>query len=392
MQQRIYVDHAATTPVHPQVLAMMDDHMRDQYGNPSSVHAFGREAKASLNRARKAVADGLGCTPQEVVFTSGGTEADNLAIMGAVRARQDRGRHIITSRVEHHAVLHTCQYLEQNGYDVTYLPVDETGQVSVEDVRHAMREDTVLVTLMYANNEVGTLQPIAEIGALLKEQDIPLHTDAVQALGIETLNLAELPVSCAAFAAHKINGPKGVGCLYVSSSKDVEALQFGGAQERKHRPGTENTTGIVGFAEADGICMREHSERRKQYADYRQLMLETLNDEGVNYKLNGHPEAHVPHIVNMSFPSVKAEVMLANLDLEGIAASSGSACTAGSLQPSHVVTAMYGEERARTAIRFSFGRGNTKEQIRHVARTTAKIVKRLDKTPHKVKRSFEVDS
>lgn len=375
---RIYLDHAATTPVHEQVVQAMLPYMEQHFGNPSSIHAFGREAKAALNRARKSIAERLGISPQELIFTSGGTEADNLAVLGTALARQDRGKHIITSQVEHHAVLNACERLEALGFEVTYLPVDQYGAVRSADVREAVRPDTILVSLMYGNNEVGTLQPVQDIGEFLREKDIVLHTDAVQALGTAPLDFGRLPVDLASISSHKINGPKGVGALYVSADVPLEPLFYGGAQERTKRPGTENIPGIVGFAEAVRL-VHEHLEgRRSVYLTYRQNMLAILKEEGIVYRLNGHPEQCLPHILNLSFEGVQADTLLMNLDLEGVAASSGSACTAGALQPSHVILAMHADEkRAGSAIRFSFGLGNTREQVEEAARKAARIIRRV---------------
>lgn len=375
---RIYLDHAATTPVHEQVVQAMLPYMEQHFGNPSSIHAFGREAKAALNRARKSIAERLGISPQELIFTSGGTEADNLAVLGTALARQDRGKHIITSQVEHHAVLNACERLEALGFEVTYLPVDQYGAVRSADVREAVRPDTILVSLMYGNNEVGTLQPVWDIGEFLREKDIVLHTDAVQALGTVPLDFGRLPVDLASISSHKINGPKGVGALYVSADVPLEPLFYGGAQERTKRPGTENIPGIVGFAEAVRLVHEHLEDRRSVYLTYRQNMLAILKEEGIVYRLNGHPEQCLPHILNLSFEGVQADTLLMNLDLEGVAASSGSACTAGALQPSHVILAMHADEkRAGSAIRFSFGLGNTREQVEEAARKAARIIRRV---------------
>lgn len=375
---RIYLDHAATTPVHEQVVQAMLPYMEQHFGNPSSIHAFGREAKAALNRARKSIAERLGISPQELIFTSGGTEADNLAVLGTALARQDRGKHIITSQVEHHAVLNACERLEALGFEVTYLPVDQYGAVRSADVREAVRPDTILVSLMYGNNEVGTLQPVQDIGEFLREKDIVLHTDAVQALGTVPLDFGRLPVDLASISSHKINGPKGVGALYVSADVPLEPLFYGGAQERTKRPGTENIPGIVGFAEAVRLVHEHLEDRRSVYLTYRQNMLAILKEEGIVYRLNGHPEQCLPHIINLSFEGVQADTLLMNLDLEGVAASSGSACTAGALQPSHVILAMHADEkRAGSAIRFSFGLGNTREQVEEAARKAARIIRRV---------------
>jgi cysteine desulfurase len=374
----IYLDHAATTPVHPRVAEAMHPYLTNVYGNPSSLHGFGREARMGLERARDRIAHILGAEPQTIVFTSGGTEADNMAIIGGAMAQQDRGRHVITSSVEHHAVLHACAHLEQLGFEVTYLPVDETGMVSLEELKQAVRPDTVLVSIMYGNNEVGTIQPIEEIGRFLRERNIVFHTDAVQAFGVMPLNVSELPVDMLSVSAHKINGPKGVGALYLGRKVPIQPHLHGGKQERNRRGGTENLAGIVGFAEAAEIAAREMEERVAKYRQMREAMLAVWREAGIAYHVNGHPERHLPHILNVSFPGVHTETMLMNLDLAGIAAASGSACTSGSLELSHVLQAMCLDDPVmRSAVRFSFGITNTVEEVKQAAQTTADIVKRV---------------
>ena len=373
----IYVDHAATTPIHPDVVETMLPYMQTHFGNPSSIHAVGRETRSALDQARRLIANQLGVEPGQLVFTSGGTEADNLAIIGVAMANQHKGKHIITSTIEHHAVLNTCKYLEEIGFEVTYLPVNSEGEIELGSLENALRKDTILVSIMYGNNEVGTLQPVREISQLLKERNIYFHSDAVQAFGIERIDLQEIPIDLLALSSHKINGPKGMGLLYLGKKVKMSPLLFGGSQERNRRAGTENTAGIVGFAKAVEIASREMDERRKAYLAYRQRILQILDQEGISYQLNGHQEKFLPHILNVSFAEMKADAMLMNLDLEGVAAASGSACSAGSLQPSHVILAMHGEEeRAKSAIRFSFGLGNTLEQMEQVAYTVVKILQK----------------
>lgn len=376
--KHIYVDHAATTPILPAVREAMEPYMDEFFGNPSSVHAFGRRTKAAVDRARETMAKTLGCHKNELIFTSGGTEADNLAIFGAVMAKRDTGNHIITTEIEHHAVLKTCEQLEALGFEVTYLRVDKKGQISVKDLERALRDDTILVTMMYGNNEVGTLQPIEQVGQLLKEHSCLFHTDAVQALGVIPLHLNELCVDLLSLSSHKINGPKGVGCLYVAQDVHIEPTVFGGSQERKRRAGTENVPGIVGFSTAITYAYEQLEAKREQYETFRQIILSSLNEKGIAFEVNGHIKHYLPHILNISMAGVRADALLMNLDLEGIAASSGSACTAGTLQPSHVILAMYGdEERANCAVRFSFGYGNTEEEIQYVADKLCAIVQRI---------------
>ncbi|HEX7063796.1 MAG TPA: cysteine desulfurase family protein [Bacillales bacterium] len=374
----IYLDHAATSPVRPEVVDAMLPYLKENFGNPSSIHSVGRKNRAALDEARQTIADSIGASPNEIVFTSGGTEADNMAIVGAASANIGKGKHVITSSVEHHAVLHTCRYLESQGFDVTYLPVDRSGRVSVQELQESVREDTILVTIMYGNNEVGTLQPIAELASILKEQGILFHTDAVQAYGLVPIDVKQLDVDLLSGSAHKINGPKGSGFLYVREGVSLAPNQYGGEQERKRRAGTENVPGIVGLAEAARRSQDSMEKRREKYEAFRSKMLEIFDDKGIDYEVNGSGADYLPHVLNVYFPNVNSESLLVNLDLAGVAASSGSACTAGSFEPSHVLEAMYDDEaRGRSSIRFSFGYGNEIEQIEKAALETAKIVKRL---------------
>lgn len=376
----IYLDHAASTPVHPEVAKVMLNIMTEQYGNASSVHLFGRSAKKIVNGARDTIAAFLGCSPEEWVFTSGGTESDNLALYGAAIAASHKGKHIITTKIEHHAVLHTCEELEKEGFKVTYLPVDKTGRVSVSDVEAALQDDTVLISVMYANNEVGTVQPIREIGQLAEERGILFHVDAVQALGVLPIKLRELPVDYMSFTAHKINGPGGIGGLYVRSGAPLHSRLHGGLQERGRRAGTENLAGTAGFAKAVEIAVKGLPERYEKALMLRNTLLQELDDligrDG--YTINGNTEFFVPSILNVSFPGARTDVMLMNLDMEGIAAASGSACTSGSLEISHVLKAMeLPENILNSAIRFSTGLGNTTEEIEYVARKVETILNRL---------------
>ncbi|MCM3256199.1 cysteine desulfurase [Paenibacillus lautus] len=378
----VYLDHAASTPVHPEVAERMMNVMTSQYGNASSVHAFGREAKKIVNGARDRIASLLGCHSDELVFTAGGTESDNLAVLGLLESLGAEGRHVITSAVEHHAVLHTCHELERRGCQVTYVPVDPTGRVSVEDIAGAIQDNTALVTIMYGNNEVGTVQPIAEIGELCRSRGIVFHTDAVQALGSEAINCRELPVDMWSFSAHKINGPQGVGALVVRRGLSVSPRLFGGLQEKKRRAGTENMAGIAGFAAAVEWTVQNMETRIQHYRELRSTLLDGLRQEiGENsFVINGNPEHHLPHILNLSFPGANTETMLMNLDMEGIAAASGSACTSGSLEISHVLRAMkLSDPVLRSAIRFSFGLGNTTQEMEYTAQKIGTILNRLRK-------------
>ena len=377
--ETIYLDHAATTPMHPEAIRVMMDVMNDTFGNPSSIHQFGRAARKRVDDARKVLADSIGASIDEIIFTSGGTEADNSAIFSAVQALKDKGNHIITSVIEHHAVLHACKELEKQGYAVTYLPVDEFGRVSVDSVKRALRDETVLVTIMYGNNEVGTLQPIKEIGDLLKDHHAFFHTDAVQAYGAVPINVKELGVDFMSVSSHKINGPKGIGFLYAKKGIPFKPLLFGGEQERKRRAGTENVAGAAGFAKAAEIMQEMSEEKTVLYRKFKGTMIRLFEESGIDFAINGSLEEALPHILNISFPGVGVEAFLVNMDLAGIAVSSGSACTAGSIEPSHVLVGMFGKdsERTRNSIRFSFGLNNTTEEIERAALTAIKVANRL---------------
>ena len=377
--QRIYLDHAATSPIHPNVLDKMISVMQEVFGNPSSIHSFGRESRRYLDEAREIIAKSINAKATEIVFTSGGTESDNMAIIGTALANKDKGNHIITTSIEHHAVLHACHYLEQKGFEVTYLPVDEQGHISIEEIKKALRKDTILVTLMFGNNEVGTIQPIQEIGQLLKEHPAYFHTDAVQAFGILPIDVESLNVDMLSASSHKINGPKGIGILYVRKGVKLIPRAFGGEQELKRRAGTENVHGIIGFAEAVKISELTREEKYQNYLKLKDVMIDTFRKKGVSFTVNGSLNKSLPHILNVHFPKTNVESLLVNLDLAGIAASSGSACTAGSVDPSHVLVAMYGKDSDKIAssVRFSFGYGNSLEEIQIAATKIAEIVKRL---------------
>jgi len=374
----IYFDHAATTPVLPEVMDAMLPYYQQTFGNPSSVHREGRKVRSQIEQARLVIARALDTDEKQIVFTSGGTEADNTAIMGVAMANKEKGNHIITTSIEHHAVLHTCEHLQNQGFEVTYLPVDETGRIRLEELQKAVKETTILISIMYGNNEVGTIQPIREIAALAREKGIYFHTDAVQAFGTVPINLKEVPVDLLSISGHKIGGPKGIGALYIGKNLRLSPHIHGGSQERQRRAGTENVPGIIGFAKAVELSLQSMGARREKYKGIRKAMLDIWQDEGIKYVVNGHPQEHLPHILNVSFPQVDTEIMLMNLDMEGIFCSSGSACTAGSLEISHVLQAMCLEgERLNSAIRFSFGWNNTVEEGRVAAEKTAAIIKRL---------------
>ena len=375
----IYLDHAATSPIAPEVISVMTEAMGSYYGNASSIHAAGREARKQLDAARLILANSIQCHPNEIILTSGGTEADNMAILGTAHARRNEGNHIITTQIEHHAVLHACEKLEREGFQVTYLPVDETGKVSLDDVKAALREDTILVTIMYGNNEVGTIQPIAEIGALLNDHQAVFHTDAVQAYGLIDLNVSELQVDLLSVSAHKLNGPKGIGFLYAKQSTKLHPLLVGGSQEKKRRAGTENIASTIGFAKAVELATTSRVEKAAEYAKFKQLLIEQFKKEDIEFKVNGHETDVLPHVLNVTFTGTDVESFLINLDMAGVLVSSGSACTAGSIDPSHVLVAMFGQNAVelRSSIRFSFGLGVTEEQVIEAGKRTANIVARL---------------
>jgi len=375
----IYVDHAATSPTHPEVVDAMLPYFYENFGNPSSIHQFGRKTRQAIDAARAFLAKSIGASEKEIIYTSGGTEADNLAVIGSAMASKDKGRHIITTSIEHHALLHTCEELEKNSFEVTYLPVDEAGKISLDDLKNAIRTDTILVSIMYGNNEVGTIQPIRQIGKLLQEKKIAFHTDAVQTYGVEEIDVKEMYIDFLSVSAHKINGPKGIGFLYANSKQPIKPNLFGGDQERKRRAGTENVAGIVGMKRAAQIAFDNRMARRVDYLAFRLRMVTIFNKFGLEYKINGDEALFLPHILNISFKGVSVESLLVNLDLVGIAASSGSACTAGSFKPSHVLAAMFPDDQARinSSVRFSFGLGNTLEDIEWVALETVKIIERI---------------
>ncbi|AYC29713.1 cysteine desulfurase family protein [Paenisporosarcina cavernae] len=375
-----YLDHAATTPLHPSVLEVMSNSTHI-VGNPSSIHSFGREARKHIDDARSTIAKSIQADLNEIIFTSGGTEADNFAILGIARAMKDQGKHVITSEIEHHAVLHAFHQLEKEGFEVTYLPVTSEGLISLNDVKHALREDTILLSIMYGNNEVGTIQPIKEIGSLVKDLPLYFHTDAVQAYGMIDMDVRDLGVDLLSISSHKINGPKGIGALYAKKNSPLQSLTYGGSQERKRRAGTENVQAIIGFAEAVKILEKEREIKTKRFLHFKELLLSTWRKENVRFSVNGSKEFCLPHILNVSFDGTDVETLLINFDMEGIAVSSGSACTAGAVEPSHVLVAMHSENspKLQNSIRFSFGENLTEEDIVDVAKMTSQIIHRLVK-------------
>ena len=379
MKNTIYLDHAATSPIAPEVIDVMARAMAEESGNASSIHTVGRSARKALDDSRASLAAKVNAKPSEIIFTSGGTEADNMAIFGTAYARQKEGKHIITTAIEHHAVLHACEKLEKEGFTVTYLPVDKTGRIRAEQVKEALRDDTILVTIMYGNNEVGTIQPIAEIGAILKEHNATFHTDAVQAFGLEKMDVEALHVDLLSVSAHKINGPKGIGFLYAKTGVKLTNILYGGSQEKKRRAGTENVPAIIAFAKAAELAGQSAQQRIEKYNGFKNILIEQFQQAGIDFHLNGHQMSVLPHVLNVTFPGTDVESFLINLDMAGVLVSSGSACTAGSIDPSHVLVAMYGQNapELRSSIRFSFGLGLTDELVREAGKRTAEIVKRL---------------
>lgn len=376
---RIYLDHSATTPTDPEVAELMMKYYVESYGNPSSVHSFGREVRKGIEEARTQVASLIGAEPKEIIFTSGGTEADNLAIQGAAKAQLKKGKHIITSAVEHHAVLDPCEYLAKNGFELTVVPVDSEGLVSVEDVRNAIRPDTILISIMHANNEVGAIQPISEIGQIAREKGIVFHVDAVQSLGKLPINVKEMNIDLLTISSHKIYGPKGVGALYIRKGIRVSPLVLGGGQERRIRSGTENAPGVVGFGKACELAGIRMEEEHKKLVYLRDKLLKGITSSISDVKVNGPlGEKRLANNVNVSILFVEGESLLLSLDMLGIAASSGSACTSGSLDPSHVLLAMgLSHEVAHGSLRFSLGRQNTEAEIDYLIAELPKIVNRL---------------
>jgi len=377
-KKRIYLDYAATTPTDPEVVEAMLPYLSDVFGNPSSIHSFGQEAKAAAEEARDKIAALIGARGEEIVFTGGGTEADNFAIKGIAYANEGKGNHIITTPIEHHAVMETCKFLQGRGFEVTYLPVDGYGLVEPQDVKKAITDKTILISVMHANNEVGTIEPIAEIGKIAREAGIYFHTDAVQAVGHIPVKVDELGVDMLAMSAHKLYGPKGVGALYIRKGTKLISFMHGGEQERRRRAGTENIPAIVGLGKAVEIAQREMDAEAKRLISLRDKLIKGLMGQIEHSCLNGHPTQRLPNNVNVSIEFVEGESMLLNLDLEGIAASTGSACSSSSLEPSYVLLAMgLSHELAHGSLRFSLGRETTGEDITRVLEVSPRIVAKL---------------
>lgn len=378
MKKVIYLDNAATTKVRPEVVEAMLPYYTEHYGNPSSVYEFSTPCKKAMAHAREVIAKSIGASENEIYFTNGGSESDNWALKATAEAYASKGKHIITTQIEHHAILHTGQYLEQNGYEVTYLPVDENGVVSIEALKAAIRPDTILISVMFANNEIGTLQPIKEIGEIAKEHGILFHTDAVQAYCHEPIHVDELHIDMLSASAHKFNGPKGVGFLYIRKGLKLRSFIHGGAQERKRRAGTENVPGIVGMGRAVELAQEKLEENRKREAELRDHLIKRVMSEVPYTRLNGHPTERLSNNANFAFQFIEGESLLIMLDMDGICGSSGSACTSGSLDPSHVLLAIgLPHEIAHGSLRLTLSDETTLEDIDYTVDSIKKIVERL---------------
>lgn len=375
---RIYLDHAATTPVKPEVLDAMMPYFTQSFGNPSSIYQVAQINKKAIDDARETIAKHLGANTNEIFFTSGGTEADNWAIKGIVEANKNKGNHIITTKIEHHAVLHTCEYLEKQGFEVTYLDVNEEGVIDLEVLKAAIKDTTILISIMYANNEVGTIMPIKEIGAIAKERGIAFHTDAVQAIGQVRIDVKEQNIDALSLSGHKIYGPKGIGVLYIRRGLRITNLIHGGAQERGRRAGTENVPAIVGIAKAMELAYTDFKAKNERIKGLRDKLMNGILETIPYSKLNGSSTNRLVNNVNIGFEFVEGESLLLLLDMNGVAASSGSACTSGSLDPSHVLLALgLPHEKAHGSLRLTLGEGTTEQEVDYVLEKLPAIVQRM---------------
>ncbi len=378
MGKLIYLDNAATTKTSPTVVEAMLPYFSEFYGNASSIYSIGAKSKEAINKSRAAIAATLGARPEEIYFTAGGSEADNWALKATAEAYGAKGKHIITTKIEHHAILHTCEYLEKNGYDITYVDVDENGTVKLDQLEKAIRPDTILISVMFANNEIGTIQPIREIGEIAKKHGVLFHTDAVQAYGQLPINVDEYHIDMLSSSGHKLNGPKGIGFLYIRKGVKIRSFVHGGAQERKRRAGTENVPGIVGYAKAVEEAFATMQERTAKEAELRDYLIDRVLREIPYTRLNGHRTNRLPNNANFSFQFIEGESLLIMLDMEGICGSSGSACTSGSLDPSHVLLAIgLPHEIAHGSLRLTLGADTTKEDLDFVVEKISGIVERL---------------
>ena len=374
----IYLDNAATTKTAPEVVDAMLPYFSEYYGNASTIYSLGAESKKAMDHARQTIADSLGAKPEEIYFTAGGSESDNWALKATAEAYASKGKHIITTKIEHHAILHTCEYLEKRGFEITYLNVDRDGLVSLDELKAAIRPDTILISVMFANNEIGTIEPIAEIGEIAKEHGVLFHTDAVQAYAQVPINVDEMHVDMLSASGHKLNGPKGIGFLYIRKGVKIRSFVHGGAQERSRRAGTENIPGIVGLGAAVERAMRIMDTKTRKEIELRDYLIGRLENEIPHCWLNGHRTKRLPNNINFSFLFIEGESMLIMLDMKGICASSGSACTSGSLDPSHVLLAIgLKHEEAHGSLRLTLSEESTKEEMDIVAEEVKRIVQRL---------------
>ncbi|MDY3657236.1 MAG: cysteine desulfurase NifS [Lachnospiraceae bacterium] len=374
----IYLDNAATTKTAPEVVDAMLPYFSEYYGNASTIYSLGAESKKAMDHARQTIADSLGAKPEEIYFTAGGSESDNWALKATAEAYASKGKHIITTKIEHHAILHTCEYLEKRGFEITYLNVDRDGLISLDELKAAIRPDTILISVMFANNEIGTIEPIAEIGEIAKEHGVLFHTDAVQAYAQVPINVDEMHIDMLSASGHKLNGPKGIGFLYIRKGVKIRSFVHGGAQERSRRAGTENIPGIVGLGAAVERAMRIMESKTRKEIELRDYLIGRLENEIPHCWLNGHRTKRLPNNINFSFLFIEGESMLIMLDMKGICASSGSACTSGSLDPSHVLLAIgLKHEEAHGSLRLTLSEDSTKEEMDIVAEEVKKIVQRL---------------
>lgn len=374
----IYLDNAATTKTAPEVVDAMLPYFSEYYGNASTIYSLGAESKKAMDHARQTIADSLGAKPEEIYFTAGGSESDNWALKATAEAYASKGKHIITTKIEHHAILHTCEYLEKRGFEITYLNVDRDGLISLDELKAAIRPDTILISVMFANNEIGTIEPIAEIGEIAKEHGVLFHTDAVQAYAQVPINVDEMHIDMLSASGHKLNGPKGIGFLYIRKGVKIRSFVHGGAQERSRRAGTENIPGIVGLGAAVERAMRIMDTKTRKEIELRDYLIGRLENEIPHCWLNGHRTKRLPNNINFSFLFIEGESMLIMLDMKGICASSGSACTSGSLDPSHVLLAIgLKHEEAHGSLRLTLYEESTKEEMDIVAEEVKKIVQRL---------------
>lgn len=378
MDKLIYMDNAATTQTYPEVVEAMTPYFTEYYGNPSSIYSFAGESKKAVENARKTISDFIGAKPEEIYFTGGGSESDNWALKATAEAYASKGKHIITSSIEHHAILHTCEYLERKGYEITYLDVDEYGTVNPEDVEKAIRPDTILISVMTANNEIGTIEPIKEIGEIAKKHGVLFHTDAVQALGHIPINVDDMNIDMLSASGHKINGPKGIGIMYIRKGVKIGSFVHGGAQERKRRAGTHNVPGIVGIGKAVELAAKNMESRMEKETKLRNHLIERVLAEIPYSRLNGHRENRLPNNANFCFRFIEGESMLILLDQNGVCGSSGSACTSGSLDPSHVLLAIgLPHEIAHGSLRLTISERNTMEEVDYTVDKLKEIIERL---------------